>query len=344
MARFRRCPPLLHACVRHAGVMLRNLLVLSLGLLGGCRAATPEPIETRTVRASTAHENDVGPVASQPPPAVLVSGHAGTRLMTFDGQIVQVLSQTPAVAPRWLPRREHAVVLDTKGHLFRIDRQGSETLLASLPVDLPCPKAAYEDMGEIEDQLKLSTDEEFWISADGTHACLTLSDAPPNLRLVQRDIAVRLSDGTMKSQVSMGATECGETNASELVGPCHEPISRQPPNGESPLKGGELESESPDRTWSLVLVGSALGDILHLQYVLVRKTDRIAFPLPPLAGPWPDPVTLPDELDPENFIEGLPAMQGGETVTWVGPHHLVLDRSLYVAGERIVDLDGNVAP
>lgn len=43
------------------------------------------------------------------------------------------------------------------------------------------------------------------------------------------------------------------------------------------------------------------------------------------------------------MIPNLPEAGGAETIAWVGDHHLVTGRTLFVAGERIVELPGDAA-
>ena len=39
----------------------------------------------------------------------------------------------------------------------------------------------------------------------------------------------------------------------------------------------------------------------------------------------------------------LPEIEGGSIITWVHDHHLVMRQTLFIAGERIVPLNGDLA-
>ncbi|MCR9164020.1 MAG: hypothetical protein ACE37F_02035 [Nannocystaceae bacterium] len=261
------------------------------------------------------------------------------RRMNPDGSLAAILSEEHAVAARWIGDSDALVFLDGMGRLVQLDGSGDEHIVATVPLALPCPSDAFS-----EPELGLHMDEEFWITADGSHACLSLSDAFPNMRNVERQVAVRLSDGHVRAQLFLGGDECGQPQAQESIDVCATRPSPTWPEVDSPLPGGAVHSVSPDGAWTLVEVGSELGDVSHVQYVLVRNEDGDPFPMPYESGPWPSPVALPEALDPDTLVPDLPDMQGGETITWVGPHHLVLDQVLYIAGERVVFLGGDVAP
>ncbi len=332
-------------------IMLRSTTILSLAcILGSCRTTpAPSPPAPQAQAPATPPAEPEAPQESPSetveaaPTDLLVGGQGGVRLLSPDGELIRTLTKTPAIAPRWRPGRTQLVFLDTEGNLRSLDRDGHESLIAPLPRELPCPADAYDPGGEPNAPLGLNMDEEFWISGDDTHACITLSDAFPNMRLAQRDVAVALADGTVSQQIVFGGSECGVTEYYKSLAGCDRPYA-EPPEVTSPISGGVVESFSPDGAWTLVLVGSELADVLHLQYVLVRARDGAVFPMPYEAGPWPKRISLPAEVDSETLLPDVPDMQGGETVAWVGPHHVVLDRVLYVAGERIVELEGELAP
>ena len=260
--------------------------------------------------------------------------------MNADGSVAEQLSATPAVAPRWIGSTGDVLFLDSKSRLVLLEEGSVERVVAAVPVALPCPSDAFS-----EPELGLHMDEEFWVTPDGSHACLTVSDAFPNMRNVERQVAVRLSDGHVRAQLFLGGDACGQPEAQQMIDVCASRPFPKSPDVESPLPGGGLvDSISPDGSWTLVQVGAELADVLHLQYVLVRNEDGSVFPMPYETGPWPSSITPPETLDPESLVPDLPDMQGGETIAWVGPHHVVLDQVLYIAGERIMVLDGEVAP
>ncbi len=278
----------------------------------------------------------------EPAPAtksrLVVASPKGVQRLAPDGTMLERLSSTPALAPRWVPGTDALVFIDAAYNLMILD--GSERVVTALPVTLPCPS---DDFAEPE--LALHMDEEFWVSADGAHACLALSDAFPNMRNVERHVAVRLADGVVEQRLFLGGEACGQPEGDAPLDVCSSPPIRRVPDVPSPLPGGGMvDSMSPDGAWTLVQVGSELADVSHVQYVLVRNDDGAAFSLPYEAGAWPDAITLPPKLEPDVLVPGLPDMQGGETVAWIGPHHLVVDQILYVAGERIVPLAGDIAP
>ncbi|MEM6291898.1 MAG: hypothetical protein AAGA54_11555 [Myxococcota bacterium] len=292
-------------------------------------AVTPEAVAPSEAPAAT----------PEPPSRFVLAGANGVQRLAPDGTMTEQLSSTAAVAVRWVPDADTLVFVDANANLVSLEGS-NERVLAPLPVALPCTSDEF-----VEPTLGLHMDEDFWITADGTHACLSLSDAFPNMRNVERQVAVRLSDGAVQQQLFLGGEACGQPDANATLDVCAGRTFRTPPEVESPLPGGGMvDSTSPDGAWTLVQVGSELADVSHIQYVLVRNIDGLVFPTPYQAGAWPEAIALPDVLQPDTLVAELPDVQGGETVTWVGPHHLVLDQILYVAGERIVPLDGDVAP
>lgn len=329
-------------------------VALSLFFLSACRAEpvviAPEPPSLAATPESESKPKPPPAQAAETPASVrpasptelLVAGPGGVAVLDLDGTKLEQRSTTPAVAVRWLPGRERAVVLGEDSVVRLLDRSGGETPLARLPTDPPCASGA--DNAGLQEDLGLRSDEEMWISADGAAVCIWLSDHPHDMRSNLREVALRLSDGTLTQQLTLGGTSCGAPEGPGRIAPCDAPpLANTEEAVPSPI-GGLTVSESPDGAWSQVLVGSMLGDLLHLQYVLVRNTDLAIFPLPHAAGAWPKPVILSTQPDLEALVPELPDFIAGETEAWVGPHHLVLDQTLYIAGERIVDLGGDLAP
>ncbi|MGH1348588.1 MAG: hypothetical protein ACRBN8_44000 [Nannocystales bacterium] len=277
-------------------------------------------------------------------PQLLVAGPDGVRVLDLDGRVLEQRSNTPAVAIRHLPGKRTAVVLGEDGVLRLLDEAGGETRLAALPLDPPCPAGASSGSDFEADPLGLRSDEEMWISEDGSSVCIWVSDHPHDMRSNLREVAVRFSNGSLTQELTLGGSECGVPEGPGLMAPCgFPPIGNTDEALPSPV-GGLTVSASPDGAWSLVMVGSMLGDLLHLQYVLVRNTDHTVFELRQSGGPWPESTTLPGTPEPDALLPGLPDVIAGETEAWVGPHHLVLDQMLYIAGERVVDLGGDLAP
>ncbi|MBV1858558.1 MAG: hypothetical protein KUG77_09110 [Nannocystaceae bacterium] len=274
-----------------------------------------------------------------------MAGPSGVRLIDHNGALQRALSSTPAVAPRWLPDRETLVVLGADGVLRTLDGAGDERTVAALPRELPCPVESYESGIDPSTKLELSMDEEFWISSDGAYACVVLSDAFPNMRLAERSFEVRLADGALTQRPA--GQECGARSDETPLAHCSEMprvSAKTMPELDSPIDGGEAHSVSPDGAWTLVLVGSEMADLFHMQYVLLRNADGAVFSMPTEEGEWGQPIKLPETVNSDTFVAGLPDIIGGETIRWVGPHHVVLDQTLYIAGERVLPLGGDIAP
>lgn len=310
---------------------------------------SPQPLVVAKVEVS---EDPVGPPAtpeaspapSSPATALLVAGPTGVRALGLDGSLLEQRSNTPAVAVRRLADQKTAIVLGEDGVLRLLDASGGETRLAALPLEFPCASDTHGGFGVDDSKLGLQSDEEMWISEDGTSVCVWVSDHPHDLRSNLREVAVRFSDGTLSQELTLGGSTCGVSEGVGRMAPCGSPpLANTQEAVPSPI-GGLTVSQSPDRGWSLVMVGSMLGDLLHLQYVLVRNADDAIFPLRQNPGPWPEAIVLPGIPEPDTLLPDLPDFIAGETEAWVGPHHLVLDQMLYIAGERSVDLEGDIAP
>lgn len=329
--------------------MVRRL-ALSLLLLSACKAE-PATVPPESTPVATEPEPEPEPdpqperAATTPPTSradFLVAGPTGVAVWDIGGVMIEQRSTTPSVAVRWLPGRERAAVLGEDGVVRILDRSGGETPLAKLPTEPPC--APTTDDAAPPEKLGLRSDEEMWISADGAAVCIWLSDYPHDMRSNLREVALRLSDGTLTQQLTLGGTSCGAPEGPGRIAPCGAPpLANTEEAVPSPI-GGLTVSQSPDGAWSQVLVGSMLGDLLHLQYVLVRNVDQAIFPLPQTAGAWPSAIVLSTQPDLEALVPELPDFIAGETEAWVGPHHLVLDQTLYIAGDRIVELGGDIAP
>lgn len=334
--------------------MVRRL-ALSLLTLSACKA---EPVAVAPEPPALAAKPEPGPepesdtdsppqqaakTSSPNPTELLVAGPTGVVVLDLDGEMLEQRSTTPSVAVRWLPGRERAVALGEDNVLRMLDRSGGETPLARLPTDPPCAPAT-DGAADQEEELGLRSDEEMWVSQDGTSVCVWLSDRAHDMRSNLREVGVRFSDGAISQQLTLGGNECGVAEGPGRMAPCGSPpIANTQEAVPSPI-GGLTVSQSPDGDWSLVLVGSMLGDLLHLQYVLMRNADQAIFQLGNSAGPWPEPMELPGPPELDTLFPDLPDVIAGETEAWVGPHHLVLDQMLHIAGERTVDLEGDLAP
>jgi len=327
--------------------MVRRL-ALSLLLLGACKAepvaVPPEPTSLPTEPEPPVPLEQTAKAPPARPTELLVAGPTGIRALDLNGAVLEQRSTTPAVAIRHVPNMDAAVALGEDGVLRLLDESGGETQLAALPLDLPCPPVS-DGQSDLDDmKLGLRSDEEMWISQDGTSVCIWLSDYPHDMRSNLREVAVRFSDGVLSQQLTLGGSECGAPEGPGQMAPCGFPPFANTEEAVPSSVGGLTVSVSPDDAWSLVMVGSMLGDLLHLQYVLVRNTDHAIFPVHQTAGPWPEPIELPGTPEPDALLPDLPDVIAGETEAWVGPHHLVLDQMLYIAGERTIDLQGDLAP
>ena len=190
----------------------------------------------------------------------------------------------------------------------------------------------------------MTNEDELFVTEDGTHVCLMLSDHEADHRNMQRELAVRTGGGGVQTAWSVYDDTCESVPDEDPLPPCVRTYAGGDEEEETLPISGYVESRSPDGTWALVRVASVLGDVVHTQYVLYSDARAKAYPLPrDGASRWPKAVTLPADLDGEEYIEGLPEVAGSEAVHWVGPRHLVAGRTLFIAGKRIVPLDGDAA-
>lgn len=293
-------------------------------------------------------------VAPTPTPAAtIVAGERGLFEIDLRGTVLRSLSTTPSRSPRWLPGRTQLVFLGKHGRSFtdlrRFDlADGSERSIAALPDGPPCLLEAYAAAELEPPELSLTNESELWITTKGEHACIVLADHEADLRDTDRTISVRLSNGDLDESVFGGTEVCGRDDEKRPPECEERPV---PETGElaSPFgDDGELavESRSPDERWLLVLVRSELHDILHNEYVLYDVETKRSYPLPRTGNAkWPKPIDVA-KLSAKHagkWIDALDDVSGAEAVTWIGPHHLVVGRTLFVAGEAIVDLPGDVA-
>ena len=184
---------------------------------------------------------------------------------------------------------------------------------------------------------------------------MTASDHEADLRTIDLELAIRLADGHVESAFVIAGDECERKDEpppkacsyqeSQAAG--DEDVDVVPEEIPSPFENTRVESRSPDGRWLLIELRSVLGDVLHRQLVLHDTNTKKTHPLPRDGkGEWPAPmakVPATGETETEQMIPGLPEVGGGEAIAWVGPHHLVIGRTLFVAGERVVELPGDVA-
>ncbi|MEM6989380.1 MAG: hypothetical protein AAF721_02745 [Myxococcota bacterium] len=311
------------------------------------RAEKVEPPEPQPA----ATESPAPPEAPSKDAPLVVAGPNGIAAVALDGTVVTRFSDAAARSPRWLPGKKAVVFLDVEGGrsvaLGVLDLvSGSRTRVAKLPTRPPCRARAYDpEWGP--PILDVRLEDEFWVNRSGKYACMTLSDHCCDLRDNQRAVAISVAHGRTHTVLEIGGSECAAKESDRKIPACQRrPLDVDVDDAEperTPF-GGYVVSTSPDGTWQLVEVASVLADVLHMQYVVYAPAERSAFPLPlGASAPWPSKVSLPKGLDGETMVEGLPEVGGGATTRWVGPHHLVVERTLFIAGERVVALDGDIA-
>lgn len=313
--------------------------------------ATPPP--TSTVADATKGTIATPPEVVPPPPpdrpTWVVAGDAGVIQIDLTGATVRTLVAMPARSPRWLPGRTKVAFFareKNKGKDAFTDLRvldlvdGSHRSLAVLSDAPPCKRDAYKE--DAPPTLSLTVEDEFYIEAKGEYACVVFADHEADLRENWRDMAVRLSDGRVVEGVYGGEEVCGRTNEEGPKQCAGRPVR---PEVESPYDNHGVHSRSPDGKWLLVDVASELGDVLHQQFVLHEVATRKLYPLPrDGAKTWPEPSRLDlAKIGDEGLVEGLGDVGGGETIEWIGDHHLVVGRTLFIAGERIVELPGDAA-
>jgi len=329
-------------CSQGAGRFVALLVALL-----GCSAKSPAPVVAPATASAPV------PVVAPMPGSTIVASEHGLVEIDLRGVELRTLSKTPSRSPRWLPGRKQLVFLGTDGDaitgLRSFDLQaGSERSIAVLPDAPPCSTEAYAAADVELPVLSLTNESELWTTANGAHVCIVLADEPADLRDNELAISVRLSDGKLVARASGGNEVCGHEDE-ERPQECDSP----PPGEGEPIASpfGEtgdeqVDSGSPDGRWLLVLARSELHDVLHNAYVLYDTTTKLSYPLPRSgSAKWPNPIDLAklSAAKPGAWIDALDDVEGSETVTWIGPHHLVVGRTLFIAGEAIVELPGDVA-
>ncbi|MCX4239701.1 hypothetical protein [Paraliomyxa miuraensis] len=330
-------------------------------------AAALDPAAEGTPAA--ADEAAVVPVSTTGDTLVVV-GDGGIVELDLDGKVLRTLTSEPGRSPRWLPGKDAFVYLgQRRADARELRRFGAKDLvdlaIARLSLAAPCPKAAYaegdeeesEFMGDGVPELDLTIEEELRVTADGKHVCMLATDHEADLRSNVVSMSIGLSTGKVERVLVFGGEECKRRTVDDPK-PCRTPTSEdtedeeddasdleasEPEEIESPFPMTRVHSRSPDERWLLIELASALGDVLHLQFGLYDTRTRKLYSLPRNGKvAWPKPTAVPSPLGEDETIPDWPDVGGGETIAWAGPHHLVLGRTLFVAGERIVELPGDI--
>lgn len=330
-------------------------------------AATPAaaPIPAAAEPQPTPAAGEVAALPAAEPPTIpaapsattfVVAGDGGVMELGLDGAVLRTLSTTRGRSPRWLPGKRELVFLATRRGVSKalhgiVLADGTERTIAKLSLRPPCPKQAYEAEGMEVPQLDLQTEQELRVTPKGDHVCMTASDHEADLRTIDLAIAIRLADGHVDTALIVGGDTC-ERADEEWPAVCSSDdddtdAAEPEPEIASPFEGTTALSRSPDRRWLLVELRAVLGDVYHRQLVLYDTRTKQTYPLPRSGkGEWPaamksvPPLT---EGNGEEMIPDLPEVGGAEAIAWVGDHHLVIGRTLFVAGEKIVELPGDVA-
>jgi len=278
--------------------------------------------------------------------------------LSIEGETTRVLSTTPGRSPRWISggRQIAFVALDDgrSRELRRIDlTSGTEDVVAPIAFGPPCkPNEWQKDDPDWEPEpLELTNEDELWAAADGRHVCMVAADHSADLRDVAELHVFDLEKGSVERLLWMAMPECGRGPEKVMPQRCERPSPAEhaEPDWDDPPSaaiGGFIDSTSPDGTWQLVALASALGDVLHAQYALVEVSSGKSFPVGGPAGAWPKSRVPPKaevvEHGEGEWVDGWPDVDGGATARWVGPHHLVVGRQLIVAGVEVVELPGDL--
>lgn len=301
-------------------------------------------------------EPEPEPVAVAVARPIVVAGPTGVFELTVEGETTRTLSSTAARSPRWVPGKSELVFvgLDDRRSkdLRRIDlTSGVETVVAPIDFGPGCDPNEWDkdDPDWVRDELELTNEDELWAAADGRHVCLVAADYSADLRNVAEVHVFDLKAGATERLLYMAMSDCGRGKEHPMPKRCARPKVGDDGEWEEPPPaaiGGFVESVSPDGTWQLVHLASALGDVVHVQYALVEVSSGKSFVVGGKAGPWPKPRVPPKadvvEHGEGEWVEGWPDV-GGDGPEWIGPHHLVVERQLLVAGTRVVDLPGDLA-
>jgi hypothetical protein len=287
-------------------------------------AATP-PGETSAAAATVATPAAATPATPAVRETWIIAGAHGVHEIDRDGKTVRTLASLAASAPRWLPGHEAVLYLgESDGRmraLHRLDlRDGSDRVLATLDDAPPC-KPEHDEAGDEElPQLSLTSADEFFVTADGKTACVELADYEAEMRSNWVSLAVDIADGRMQRQVMMGAQDCGG-ELGERLPVCAGPGRSFTMESPSPIADRDQALASPDGSWTLVLVASVLGDVVHQNFVLVDGESGKRYPLPRgRSRAWPKPITM--DFGKREFESMLPALDdvgGGEPIVWIGP-------------------------
>lgn len=280
----------------------------------------------------------------------IVAGEAGVQEIDLDGKVLRLVADIPSRSPRWLPGRTSLVFLakDPKRETFTDLRvmdvaTGTHRTLAQLPDAPPCPAADYTKSGDVAPELSLTNEDELWLAKDGKHVCAVLANHEADLRDVERAISVAIVDGKVVDRAHGGAELCGKADE-DAPSECADG-GWSTYEGESPFSNHSIATAAPGGGWLVVIVASELGDVLHNQYVLYEVATKKLYPLPRgKSQAWPKPARLDlAKHDGTTFVEGLGDFGGSEAIGWIGDKHLFIGRTLFVAGERIVELVGDPA-
>ena len=333
----------------------RGLLV-GLALFAAC-SGHGSPQEFSASWASAGLSAPVRPATAPlrwPPPSIeagttlWVASARGIAEVSTSGQRLRGVSTTPAKLPRWSSSVGALIFISTDAYgnardLRELSPDGTEVTLAKVPVEPPCQ---VSDSAEDPVSLDVMSPDEFRLNG-GTVACLVLADHSPELRDFERHVVVDLNSRETSAVVLQAPSGCEVSNADPP--PCtSEGWGNEGLDDHPKLRAFSL-STSPDGQWTVVEIGATLGDYYHEQYGLYDERRGLLFPLRSYDvsdedhHAWPADRDLPADHEPGDYVEGWPDVIIGETIEWVGPRHLVFGQMLYIAGERVVNLRGDVA-
>lgn len=282
------------------------------------RAPSPHP-------GSTPEGSPLTALAPRLLESELVVGSArGLEVWSADGKRRRLISQGPALRPRWLDSSSVLVVspaegdhLAAGGELQRIAlTDGQRTPSATLPPFRCAPRPNLDEwLSHLA--LDLQDDGDFAIDAARSLVCLRLQDRNSNMASVVLDVRVDLRTHAVERWLVVGEEDCSPPPGvhhgaapSECQGPRAEgasmPVLQHAPPAFDLTQEGEIrritprgsevvlripgyapEAVSPSGRWLALYGDLEEHDYIYRRLVLLDRSDGRVYPVVHPVGPWP---------------------------------------------------------
>lgn len=282
------------------------------------RAPSPHP-------GSAPEQSPLTALAPQLLESELIVGSArGLEVWSAEGKLQRLISQGPALRPRWLDSSSVLVVspaegdnLAAGGELQRIAlTDGQRTPWATLPPFHCAPRPSMDEwLSNLA--LYLQDDGDFAIDAARSLVCLRLQDRNSNMASVVLDVRVDLRTHAVERWLAVGEDDCSPppgVHHGAAPSACQGPpaggasmaarqqakaafdltqegeMRRLTPRGSEVvlhIPGYAPEAVSPSGRWLALYGDIEEHDYIYRRLVLLDRSDGRVYPVVHPVGPWP---------------------------------------------------------